>query len=374
MDDIATFYAQHVSKAVPNISKLVCFNDSLLPLPKTIDGKIADAFANQLQLFTSLGPLRLATREFSSELTWLRFCLDEKNTSLTAFPRAFSRSLQYLCIYYMSDEVAWQLFVDNNSTIKENGSQTKDITFEHLTQLELHYFFANDGIVGGSSPSDTRYTSKPGYKLRFPRLKRLRINGCPSDCVFFASSELPSNLVVLNIEGMLDAIEALSRLDLPAIEILRFQQSPGVPLGWWQNNTEALSGFLDRHCGSKCTGLLLQPDTDYRLAPHVLEKAKIIHLSIGKVIGIADMLEVIATLPDLVKLVVHSLAFRGMPTYVTDGDSCSQDNNGPQQPKTRIREIVLWDNYQKPLPQEAKQSLTKYLLKWLPTLIKVRHS
>ncbi|KAJ2547224.1 hypothetical protein EV175_005306, partial [Coemansia sp. RSA 1933] len=228
----------------------------------------------------------------------------------------------------MSDEVAWQLFFDDKDAMMGDGNgQTNDITFGRLKQLELHYFFANDGIVGGASPSDVDATSTPRYRLRFPQLERLHINGCPSDCVFFTNSVLPSKLLVLNIEGMLDAIEAMSKLDLPAVELLRFQQSPGVPLGWWQNNTEALNGFLEKHCGSKCTGLILQQDTDYKLAPHVLEKAKIIHLSIGKVIGIVDLLEVIATLPDLVKLVVHNLAFRGMPAYVTNFDFSTQDSN-----------------------------------------------
>ncbi|KAJ2654302.1 hypothetical protein IWW48_006189 [Coemansia sp. RSA 1200] len=274
----------------------------------------------------------------------------------------------------MSDEIAWQLFVDDSSSVNgDDSSQKRDITFERLTQLELHYFFANDGVIGGFSPLESRHADSQKYKLRFPQLTRLHINGCPSNCDFFANSELPSKLQVLNIEGMLDAVEAMSRLDLPAVELVRFQQSPGVPLRWWQNNTDVLNGFLERHSGSKCTGLILQSDTDYRLAPEVIEKAKIAHLAIAKEIGVDEMLEIVEVLPDLVKLVVHSLAFRRMPAYVEHYDSSAQDN-GPQTPKTRIREIVLWDYYRQPLSQQAKDSLAAYLRKWLPTLLSVKYN
>ncbi|KAJ2504256.1 hypothetical protein GGI11_007428 [Coemansia sp. RSA 2049] len=134
---------------------------------------------------------------------------------------------------------------------------------------------------------------------------------------------------------MLDAVEVMSGLSLPAAELVRFQQSPGVPLRWWQNNTDVLNAFLERHSGSKCTGLILQSDTDYRLAPEVIEKAKIAHLSIAKEIGVDEMLEIVEVLPDLVKLVVLSLAFRRMPAYVENYDSSAQ-GSGPQTPKTRI--------------------------------------
>ncbi|KAJ1797655.1 hypothetical protein LPJ59_002999 [Coemansia sp. RSA 2399] len=374
VNDIATKYAECLSKAIPNVAALILCNQSGSALHKVIENKVIESHASNIRSIATYSPLSPGLRNVHLALTRLIIRLEGDNSPLGSLPRVCARSLRYLHISGMSDGNAWQMFSGREEAEEDDAYLLDDITFPRLCQLRLHYNYHDAMRNQGPVPSAQGRLAYKGNSLRFPRLERLQINPFSLNSTFFAISKLPSKLLVLDVKASASAVAALSSFDLPTVERLRINQNPMFETQQVSDNVDALNDMLKRHHGARCTEVFVECEESHMLDPRVVELAKITALSVDMPLRITDMLELLQGMPDLSRLSIRGLEFCGW--FADLQGSCLQDQNerpspDTRQPESKIRRIEIEDCEETPATHEEKRALAKHLIAGFPTLLRV---
>ncbi|KAJ2548085.1 hypothetical protein EV175_004963 [Coemansia sp. RSA 1933] len=379
---LVTKYTDIFSKTIPNVSVLELCNQSGSALHQIIETRVIESYASHLRSISSFAPLKL---ELSSTpplvLTSLSIGLQGKDSPLNSLPRVCSQTLRRLRINGMSDINAWRMFSDRTRAKEEDEDDeayfVDNIAFPCLTDLNLFYHYSDavsrQKSVTSSAQSRLAYE---GRRLCFPRLERLKLCTFSLNSPFFAISKLPSQLLVLDVEAPANALAALAALDLPIVERLHLHQNPLFePDDQPPSNLAALNAMLKGHHGTKHTEVIIEGEDGYKLDPWVAQQAKIARFSVDMSLNVADMLEMLQTMPDLTRLSINSLDLSDMPAALKQPWSWNLNeglSSEAQPHSSKIRTIDIDDCEEAPpASQEQKHALAKYLVSSFPTLLRL---
>ncbi|KAJ2559300.1 hypothetical protein EV175_000410 [Coemansia sp. RSA 1933] len=146
------------------------------------------------------------------ELTHLTLELDKISYKL---PKIYAKPLRDLHLRDVPGDFTWHCFHD--------GLTTGRIEFTNLETFILAYQDQTDDQKAKSLKYSKQARPYGSYMLRFPKLSELTIENCPVDCDILFTDTMPSHIKLLDIDGGVNAIVAVSKLRCEKVNDLIFK-------------------------------------------------------------------------------------------------------------------------------------------------------
>ncbi|KAJ2784981.1 hypothetical protein H4R18_000795 [Coemansia javaensis] len=312
-----------------------------------VGGRLADALAGQLCRIGCQAPVALQCARLAGGLTHLSLALGRGPGG--QLPRVCAPTLRVLRLARVPPRFAWGAF---------GGS---DICFERLVELQLLFRSPapeDDGDDGCAAPPP---------RLRFPRLRRCHVEGCPPHGAPFAAAQLPAAMDSLTLAGAPEAALALSRTGLARVGALAVRvQLAGA-------DQRALYGALDRLYGQVRVAGEAALALAHRRAELDLGCAawpRVTRLSIHGPCDLAAVAGLVERAACLRRLEVYALALDRLPAAVAMPDPA--DDAAPPLPPlpSRIETLTLYADADADCapPAAAAAAAVRCLLLRLPLL------
>ncbi|KAJ2347131.1 hypothetical protein GGF43_004825 [Coemansia sp. RSA 2618] len=162
-----------------------------------------------MRSLASQHPLLFAMQPLSSQLTRLDIPLCHKAHHY--IPQLHASSLKFLRLHSVPHGYSWRCFADSAGGCIDFGSlETLDIRYLHCRAQPN-----NDEDVNKvcCMPNSRR--------IRFFKLQHLYISDCPEHCCFLECSVFLAPLKIAKIRGSAHAVRTLSRMQMPAVDVLK---------------------------------------------------------------------------------------------------------------------------------------------------------
>ncbi|KAJ1769848.1 hypothetical protein IW138_005256 [Coemansia sp. RSA 986] len=207
MMETAALFADTLARVFPGITKLrVGGCDGSEAFCRFAD-RLSYHYSMQLNSLFSRYPMSCMSPCFSSELTYLHLVVRPYIGQLV--PHVAPRALKYLCLDGISVFFRWQCFYENEGSVR-------DVCFEQLEHLSVHYNGIHnmevDAVVTSNYSGRRNEASGLPYWLEFPMLKSLTITRCPETGGLLSCCSLPRDtLMSVTLEGAVGAVCALAQ-------------------------------------------------------------------------------------------------------------------------------------------------------------------
>ncbi|KAJ2768891.1 hypothetical protein IWQ57_003340 [Coemansia nantahalensis] len=206
--------AAALTAAAPNVTQVRIGAGADARVSGAIGGLLVDAYACQLRHIECPAPVALAQPGLSATLTHLSITLGAGPAS--RLPRVCAASLQVLRLDGVPPGFSWA------SAFGDSDTRSAAVCFSSLVELCLCYGTARGRSV--CAPR-TKATAADDVTLRFPQLRRCKIDGCQPHGGPFAAVQLPPTVDCLSFAVRAETALALSRAGVERVGTVRVRVS-----------------------------------------------------------------------------------------------------------------------------------------------------
>ncbi|KAJ1726460.1 hypothetical protein LPJ61_005172 [Coemansia biformis] len=337
--------ASRFASLLPSVRRLI-FDGHPLLVTKTLYGRLASAYASQLQSLDSKLTMVLPDGQALVNLSVLSIDFGSGRSCL--IPRVATDALGSLSLSGIPDYDVWLSFAD--------GPHATEAVFANLKHLSISYGF---GVFDGAE------SARPSHiKLAFPRLKSLTIKNVYSHCPVIAHGVFPLQLDLLDAECSSAIFGLLGRVRFRAIRktvisaicddatllgvLPEISRIAAVTSSSITSKLSVISGQLDAR----------DVNVDWRgiSALHILASA-----------SFPAVLTIIARAPMLRELMVHDLMLDGTGTHDTAQPLADPQHALPPCIDVKLTHLLL--SYRRHMfPVESAVAAVRYLALHMPLL------
>ncbi|KAJ2708483.1 hypothetical protein H4R19_004723 [Coemansia spiralis] len=317
------------------------------PIARSLYGRLAEHYADQLQLISSGHPFDVSPDRRFTKLQSLFICYDDKVDY--QLPRIASGELVDMKLVGVPPNISWASF--------GTDSDPRVIEFAKLEKLCLKYMTLRD--------EDRALLPRQAVQppdLRFPSLKKLDIHWTEDIVSLFKHAELPPRMESIYI-GILSATpEQFAGVVLPETKRL----SLGIPMTAFgrSNGLPIINHLFSRARGCESLEMRLG-DMTQTIMPDDITCTNLTQLVIAGSVRVDTMLAFIGRMPRLAKLKLDRLDPVNIHTDISVPDA---DDDAVVEPiSNSLKELVISYEWDWPV-REILVDVAKYVLLRIPVL------
>ncbi|KAJ2714375.1 hypothetical protein H4R19_001762 [Coemansia spiralis] len=348
-DDIAEV-GDALAALVPDVRRLDCGGLNLNPIARSLYGRLAAHYADQLQLFKSRHPI---SEPLDCQFTRLRK-VDISYDQVIDYqlPRMASGELVDMSFTHAPPNHSWASF--------STDSSLRMIEFTKLKKLDVSYYevYRDNGVA-------VRHRDGHPWVLRFPSLESLSISCGQDFCPLLEYAVLPPHMESIYIDVNPATFQQLADVVLPATRRLSLsisRSSGGDPSG-----LPAINSLLKSARG--CESLELEIK-DYQLpvVPESITCTALTRLLVSGPTSVDTMLAFIERMPKLRELTFDKLDLSDVQTDISIPEADEDANVEPL--STSLRVLAINYDRERHSPDMAV-AVAKYVLLRIPTMTKL---
>ncbi|KAJ2801683.1 hypothetical protein H4R21_002705, partial [Coemansia helicoidea] len=345
-DDIAEV-SDALAALVPGVRRLECGGTGNSPVARSLYGRLASHYADQLQRLLSRHPIAVPPDCRFARLKKLDISYDR--AAGYRLPQMAAGELVDMRLLHWPPSHSWAPF--------STGRDSRVVAFAELKRLRVVY--------GGARLEDgaaLRHRGGHPWKLHFPSLKHLDVHCSQGTCPLLEYAVLPSRMESISIHTTSVAYRDIANLALPATKRLSLCISPksrGDPAG-----LPAINRILESARGCEIVELDVH-DRALAVAPESISCAALTHLQVRAPTGVDTVLALIERLPNLVRMAFYDLDLSGIQTDMSVPDA--DESTAVEPLHTSLASLAINYDTERHSPDTAL-GVVKYLLLRIPTL------
>ncbi|KAJ2806045.1 hypothetical protein H4R21_001032 [Coemansia helicoidea] len=345
-DDVAEV-GDLLAALMPDVRRLECGGVNQNPIARTLYGRLAGHYADQLQKLISQHPIAVPVGSRFTKLQKVEVSYDY--VAGYQLPQIQSEELVDMSLTNGPPNHSWASF--------STDGDPRAIEFTKLTNLHAAY-----GKTYEDNGAAVHHRDGHPWKLCFPSLENLDIHCMQDTCPLLEYAVLPPRMESISIKLKAAAYQEIANVVLPVTQCIALGIAVQAPSDL--DGFPVINRILDRVRGSEVLKLKIE-DSAIPVVPESITCTTLTHLKVLPPTTVDTMLAFIERLPNLAKLSLYGLDVSEIQADMSIPDA---DHNTLVEPiHASLSQLIIYGHRMRHYPDKAV-AVAKYMLLRVPTL------